>query len=76
MSKLWQKDYSLDSLMEEFTVNKDYILDQQLVVADALASIAHARGLQSIGILTEDELSQLEEALQEVIRMGSEGSFP
>ncbi len=76
MSKLWQKDYSLDSLMEEFTVNKDYILDQQLVVADALASIAHARGLMSIGILSEDELSHLEEALQEVIRMGGEGSFP
>ena len=76
MAKLWQKDYSLDSLMEEFTVGKDYILDQQLVVADALASIAHARGLQSIGLLTEDELCQLEEALQEVIQMGGQGTFP
>ena len=76
MSKLWQKDYSLDSLMEEFTVNKDYILDQQLVVADALASIAHARGLQRIGLLSEEELYQLEEALHEVIQMGGEGTFP
>ncbi len=76
MSKLWQKDYSLDSLMEEFTVNKDYILDQQLVVADALASIAHARGLHRIGLLSEEELTQLQEALQEVIQMGGEGTFP
>ncbi|HAF84783.1 MAG TPA: argininosuccinate lyase [Sphaerochaeta sp.] len=76
MSKLWQKDYSLDLLMEEFTVNKDYILDQQLVVSDALASIAHARGLQSIGLLSEEELCKLEGALQEVIQKGIEGSFP
>ncbi len=76
MSKLWQKDYSLDLLMEEFTVNKDYILDQQLVVADALASIAHARGLHSIGLLSEDELSQLEEGLQEVIHLRMDDSFP
>jgi len=76
MAKLWQKDYSLDSLMEEFTVNKDYILDQQLVVADALASIAHARGLQLIGLLSEDELDNLEETLQEVIQMGGRGTFP
>lgn len=76
MSKLWQKDYSLDSLMEEFTVNKDYLLDQQLVVADALASIAHARGLASIGLLTEDELSQLEGALQEVIHLRIDDAFP
>ncbi|MDT4762316.1 argininosuccinate lyase [Sphaerochaeta sp. PS] len=76
MSKLWQKDYSLDSLMEEFTVSKDYILDQQLVIADALASIAHARGLELIGLLDEEDLSSLEEGLQEVIRLRQKDAFP
>lgn len=76
MSKLWQKDYSLDSLMEEFTVSKDYILDQQLVIADALASIAHARGLELIGLLDEEGLSSLEEGLQEVIRLRQKDAFP
>ena len=26
-TKLWQKNYTLDTMMESFTVRKDYILD-------------------------------------------------
>jgi argininosuccinate lyase len=62
--------------MEEFTVNKDYVLDQQLVISDALASIAHARGLSSIGLLAEEELSLLEEALRQVISLRVSDAFP
>ena len=76
MSKLWQKDYSLDSLMEEFTVSNDYILDQQLVIADCLGSIAHARGLHHIGILDAEELASLEEGLKKIISLKMEDSFP
>ena len=57
MAKLWQKNYTLDDLMQHFTVRTDYILDQELVISDALASCAHARGLERIGILTAEELS-------------------
>jgi argininosuccinate lyase len=76
MSKLWQKEYSLDSLMEEFTVGNDYIMDQELVIADCLASVAHARGLERIGILSHDELSALEQGLREVIILKRNGEFP
>lgn len=76
MSKLWQKEYSLDSLMEEFTVGNDYILDQELVIADCLASIAHARGLARIGILSAEELSSLEQGLREIIRLKQDEDFP
>ncbi|WP_320123342.1 argininosuccinate lyase [uncultured Sphaerochaeta sp.] len=76
MSKLWQKDYSLDSLMEEFTVSNDYILDQQLVIADCLGSIAHARGLHQIGVLDAEELASLEEGLKKIISLKMEDSFP
>ncbi|WP_320127858.1 argininosuccinate lyase [uncultured Sphaerochaeta sp.] len=76
MAKLWQKDYSLDSLMEEFTVSNDYILDQELVISDCLASIAHARGLMDIGILDEDELASLEQGLSEIIVLRQEDNFP
>jgi argininosuccinate lyase len=75
MSKLWQKDYSLDSLMEEFTVSNDYILDQQLVIADCLGSIAHARGLHQIGILDAEELASLEAGLKRIIVLKQEDSF-
>jgi len=76
MSKLWQKDYSLDSLMEEFTVGNDYILDQELVIADCLASIAHARGLHEIGILDDEELAALTQGLAEIIGLRQQKAFP
>lgn len=76
MSKLWQKDYSLDSLMEEFTVGNDYILDQELVIADCLASIAHARGLHEIGILDDEELATLTQGLAEIIALRQQNAFP
>ena len=68
MGKLWQKDYSLDSLIETYTVGNDYILDVQLVEADCFASAAHATMLESIGILTSEELKALKAGLQEIIR--------
>jgi argininosuccinate lyase len=76
MSKLWQKDYSLDSLTEEFTVGNDYILDQELVIADCLASIAHARGLHEIGILDDEELAALTQGLAEIIGLRQQKAFP
>ncbi|MFA5448201.1 MAG: argininosuccinate lyase [Sphaerochaeta sp.] len=67
MAKLWQKEYTLDSLMEAFSVGTDYLIDQHLVIADAIGSIAHARTLAKLGILSQKELSQAEKGLQAVI---------
>lgn len=76
MSKLWQKDYTLDSLMETFTVGQDYILDQHLVIADCIGSIAHAQGLKKLGILREEEYALLEKGLKEIITLRIEDNFP
>ncbi|MDD7008977.1 MAG: argininosuccinate lyase [Spirochaetales bacterium] len=67
MAKLWQKNYSIDLLMQHFTVRNDYILDQELLLSDCTASIAHARMLESIGVLTSDELQKLTEGLRKII---------
>jgi len=75
MAKLWQKDYELNELVEKFTVGRDYILDKALVVSDCAASIAHARMLNSIELLTDGELEALETALRAVISDFNEGSF-
>lgn len=66
MAKLWDKGYSLDALIERFTVGNDYLLDRRLVGADAVASIAHARMLAEIGILSRDDLAALEAELRAV----------
>lgn len=75
MAKLWQKDYTLDSLMQDFTVRNDYILDLRLVNADVLGSLAHAMGLEKAGILTHEEVSRLKEALLEILSLNEKGGF-
>lgn len=76
MANLWQKNYSIDSLMESFTVKNDYILDQELVISDCLGSMAHAKGLNKIGILTDLELNNLITGLKEIIQLRSQNNFP
>ena len=50
MTKLWQKNYKLDKEIGKFTVGNDFILDKKLVKYDCIASIAHAKMLEKIGI--------------------------
>lgn len=75
MAKLWQKNYTLDDMMQHFTVRNDYLIDQELVIPDALATIAHARGLRKIGILSTEELSALEKGLATIIHERMANTF-
>lgn len=68
MAKLWQKSYSLDAMMEAFTVGNDPVLDLALVNADCVASMAHAAMLQSIGILSATDGRALHTALAQIIK--------
>ncbi|OQY35225.1 MAG: argininosuccinate lyase [Spirochaetaceae bacterium 4572_59] len=76
MSKLWQKNYELNELIEEFTVGIDYILDQKLIPSDCAASMAHAAMLTTIGILTEEERDSLAEGLRQILKEHKAGQFP
>ncbi|POQ98293.1 hypothetical protein AU468_13840 [Alkalispirochaeta sphaeroplastigenens] len=73
MAKLWEKGYSLDEAVERFTVGRDYILDLNLIPADAVASIAHVRMLASRGLLEDDQARALEEELRRIAREGAAG---
>ena len=68
MAKLWQKNITLDALIESYTVGRDDQLDQQLLPADALASMAQARQLAKIGVMTDAEASELVERVAPLIR--------
>jgi argininosuccinate lyase len=76
MAKLWQKDYSLNRLIEAFTAGKDPLLDQKLVNADCVASIAHAEMLKAIGILSDREFSGLKRELLAIVEKNEGGEFP
>lgn len=76
MAKLWQKGYELDSLIEAFTVGRDWELDGRLVAADCTASAAHAVMLGKVGLLSEDDVRALLEGLRTIVRRNAEGDFP
>ena len=76
MAKLWQKNYTLDSMMEHFTVRNDYIYDEELVVSDAIGSAAHAKGLNKIGILSDEECRKLLAGLDRIVHLRQSDSFP
>ncbi|MDR7516886.1 MAG: argininosuccinate lyase [Armatimonadota bacterium] len=73
MGKLWEKGYRLHEAIERFEVGDDVWLDQRLAWADLLGSIAHARMLGHIGVLTREEAARLEEALRALLGEAREG---
>ncbi|MEI6806542.1 MAG: argininosuccinate lyase [Myxococcaceae bacterium] len=75
MTKIWNKGYDLDAIIENYTVSDDYLLDQNLVKYDCIASLAHAKMLHKIGILTDSELDSLDKGLQEIIGLWEKGQF-
>lgn len=78
MSKLWQEEHSANELsknVNQFTVGDDYILDQRLVPYDIQASKAHASGLVTAGILNEEEVNHLHEALNKLLAKWDNGDF-
>lgn len=75
MAKLWEKTYSLDALMEAFTVGEDPVLDARLVGADCVASMAHAAMLARIGILSAEERDSLQAALVSIVEKNNRGAF-
>jgi len=73
--KLWDKGTSVNEQIEKFTVGKDRELDMYLAKFDVLGSIAHAKMLQSIGLLTENELVDLRTELVEIYFIIEKGEF-
>jgi len=73
--KLWDKGTSVNSLVENFTVGKDREMDLYLAKFDVLGSIAHAKMLQSINLLTKVELGELQVELVEIYKIIEKGDF-
>ena len=73
--KLWEKSVQVDRDVERFTVGKDREMDLYLAPFDILGSLAHISMLQSIGLLTTEELKQLTEELRNIYRDTETGKF-
>ncbi|WP_252988821.1 lyase family protein [Francisella noatunensis] len=65
--KLWQTETDkLLPIVEKYTVGQDYVLDQKLLKYDLQASLAHAKMLYKMKVITKDELNLLKKGLQEI----------
>ena len=73
--KLWDKGFEPDKMIEKFTVGNDRELDMRLALYDVEGSMAHITMLESIGLLTQEELQTLLSALEEIKETIRNGSF-
>ena len=73
--KLWNKGFEPDELIEKFTVGNDRDLDMRLARYDVEGSMAHIKMLESIGLLSREELDTLLPALQEILADIEKGNF-
>ncbi|PSL31817.1 argininosuccinate lyase [Chitinophaga ginsengisoli] len=73
--KIWQKDKTALAEVDKFTVGKDREMDAYLAPFDVLGSLAHTAMLESIGLLTADELTILQKELKQIYKEIQEGNF-
>ncbi len=73
--KLWDKGFSSDRYIEEFTVGNDRELDLELAEHDVEGSIAHIAMLKSKGLLSENEYATLSAGLREIGEQIAAGKF-
>lgn len=76
-NKLWQtrKTVKLHPMMEEFCSGENAELDQELVAYDIAGSVAQAKMLKTIGILSEIELKEILKGLKWILKDYKKGSF-
>eukprot|EP00929_Paragymnodinium_shiwhaense_P001063 TRINITY_DN101291_c0_g1_i1.p1 TRINITY_DN101291_c0_g1~~TRINITY_DN101291_c0_g1_i1.p1 ORF type:complete len:412 (+),score=120.04 TRINITY_DN101291_c0_g1_i1:76-1311(+) len=75
MAKLWGGT-GISNLVEAYTVGEDYKIDgEHMLPHDLRASEAHAVMLETIGVLTKDEVATLKKALHEIGELWKKGDF-
>ncbi len=73
--KLWEKNVQVDHEVDIVTVGKDREMDIYLAKYDVLGSMAHITMLESIGLLTKEELNVLLAELRNIYAVADRGEF-
>ena len=74
-SKLWGGRFTeaTDAFVQRFTASVEF--DQRMATDDIIGSLAHARMLCAVGVLSSAELEEIENGLDQVQKEIAEGSF-
>jgi argininosuccinate lyase len=81
MKKLWDKkgakktNSKINQTVEDYTVGVDYLLDLELLPYDIKGTMAHAKMLHKIKILTAKELGSLLTGLDKILSLWKIGKF-
>ncbi len=73
--KLWDKGYSVNKKIEDFTIGRDRELDIELAPFDILGTMAHTSMLAKVGLLTSQELEILRPELKNLFHSALKDSF-
>ena len=73
--KLWEKNIQVNKEIDKFTVGHDREMDLYLAKHDVMGSMAHITMLQSIGLLTREELDLLLAELRKIYAETENGNF-
>lgn len=74
-TKLWEKGIVTDDKIARFTVGRDPEFDRYIAPYDIKASAAHAQMLASVGLLSMEECSALQQGLEELSDHVKNGTF-
>ncbi len=74
-NKLWEKNFEINKEIERFTVGRDREMDLYLAKYDVIGSMAHITMLETIGLLTSDELKRLLAELKNIYAVCGRGEF-
>jgi len=73
--KLWDKGFSTDKKIDLFTVGNDRELDLVLAKYDIIGSLAHAKMLHKIGLLSKEEIEAIDRELKSISKLVETGEF-
>ncbi|MDP9079454.1 MAG: argininosuccinate lyase [Bacteroidota bacterium] len=75
MAKIWQKSVTVNELVENFTVGRDREFDLQMAAFDVLGSLAHTQMLESIGLMSANDLQSVQKELKSIYKDIEAGNF-
>jgi len=75
--KIWDRKggITINKVVEDYTVGVDYILDLELLPYDIQGSLAQAKMLHKIKIISDKELSALTTGLNKILELWKDGKF-
>ena len=73
--KLWEKGFSVNSLVEEYTTGDDQELDLHLAKHDVIGTMAHVKMLSEIDVISEKENDDIQKELFNILEQIKSGQF-